>query len=238
MKRQLLIYAFLLWAQAAEASVITTLVEDSIVQPGGVRTTNGGTTLVDYFFNAEGSSNNSFASFAPVDFSVPSGAHILSTGVTLTLKLTEDNAAFTTPGMLDILLATDTTTNIGLGSPLAFQTSSLPHGVGTQLNNPAVLGSFSFPTSGNVNSGQVDTITLTPTGAQLTYLVNQVNTNGDIRLVLAPADANVAATYGGIGNSSFAGPQLTITDSSDAVPEPATVFLSLVGIVSVLLLKR
>jgi hypothetical protein len=132
----------------------------SIIQPGGPRTTDNGTALVDFFFNAEGSSNGSNASYAVADFS---GLHLGITSLgqlnSLSLTLTQANAAFTTNGTFGVYLSTDTTTNIGLGSPLTFQTTSSPTGLGTQLNNALgnSLGtSFAFVEVANGHQGVLD----------------------------------------------------------------------------------
>jgi hypothetical protein len=232
-----------LTAPAHAASV--TAFADSIIQPGGPRTTNGGTTLVDYFYNMEGSGNGQFASFAPADFS---GLHLgissLGQLAQFQLVLTEDNAAFSTPGNIGVFLSTDTTTNIGLGSPLTFQAAALPQGLGTQLNNAVAngpLGTFFFPTQGSGNSGQHDTINLLPglsslsSGAR-TALLAALNNGGTIRLVVAPEDAAVAATYAGIGNTTFPnGAPLLV---AAAVPEPSGLILLGLGLTSLPVLIR
>src|SRR5262249_10460306 len=88
--------ALALSAQAPRACADSvTAVADSIIQPAGPRTQNGGTTLVDFFFNAEGSGNGTNASFAVADFSgLRLGISSLSQLSQLQLSLTEDNAAF------------------------------------------------------------------------------------------------------------------------------------------------
>jgi hypothetical protein len=78
-----------------------------------------------------------------------------------------------------------------------------------------------------VANGHTDVFTFTPTGAALAYLTAEIDSAGKIRLIVAPDDANVAATYAGFSNTSVAGPMLTIS-SPLSVPEPSTVLL-LVG---------
>jgi hypothetical protein len=209
---------------------------DSIIQPGGPRTSGG--ALVNFFFNAEGGSNGSNASYAVADFS---GLHLGITSLSqlgsLSLTLTQANAAFTANGTVGVYLSTDTTTNIGLGSPLTFQAASSPTGLGTQLNsalgNP--LGtSFSFV---EVANGHQDVLNLLPnvsglSAAAQSFLLNALDNGSDIRLVVAAEDANVVATWAGIGNTSAPGnnppPILTAT----AVPEPSSVILTGLGIVA------
>jgi PEP-CTERM motif len=228
---------------AAHADSVTTF-EDSIIQPGGPRTTNGGTTLVDYFFNAEGSGNAGFSSFAVADFS---GLHLgissLGQLSQFQLQLTEDNAAFTAPGLIGVYLSTDTTTNIGLGSPLRFQSSATPQGLGSQLNNAVnnLLGSFQFPTTGGTNQGQLDTIDLSPGLSHLsssaqTALLNALDSGGTIRLVVAPENAPVAATYAGIND--FTHPNGAPTLVASAVPEPSSIVLIGLGLVGVAVASR
>jgi hypothetical protein len=210
---------------AHAGSAVATAV--SIIQPGGPRTTNGGTTLVNYFFNVEGSNNGTFASWAPADFT---GFHLglssLSQLGTFQLKLTEANAGFSHSGNVAVYLSTDTTTNTQLGSPLVFQTSLLPQGLGTQLNDAVSngpLGTYFFPQTGTGNNGTVDTINLLPgllglsSSAQNT-LLTALNTGTDIRLVIAPTDANVAATWAGIGNTS---PPATTRHRFSSPPSPS-----------------
>jgi hypothetical protein len=210
----------------------------SIIQPGGPRTTDNGTALVDFFFNAEGSSNGSNASYAVADFI---GLHLGITSLnqlnSLSLTLTQANAAFTTNGMFGVYLSTDTTTNIGLGSPLTFQTTSSPTGLGTQLNNALgnSLGtSFAFVEVANGHQGVLDLLPFVSglsAGSQ-SFLLNALDNGSDIRLVVAAEDANVVATWAGIDNTSAPGnnppPILTAT----AVPEPSTVVLLGLGIVA------
>jgi hypothetical protein len=228
----------------AHAGSVTAF-EDSIIQPGGPRTTNHGATLVDYFFNMEGSSNGPFSSFAVADFS---GLHLGLTSLSqlsqLQLQLTEDNAGFTTPGTIGVYLSTDTTTNIGLGSPLVFQSSALPEGLGTQLNDAisnGPLGTFFFPTTGSVNSGQVDTINLLDGVSSLgssarLALLNALDNGGTIRLVVAPQDANVVATYAGIDNFTF--PNGAPTLLASAVPEPSSFVLMGLGLLGLVVASR
>ncbi len=230
-------------APKADAAFVTAF-EDSIIQPGGPRTGGGGTTLVDYFFNAEGSGNGRNASFAVADFSgLRLGISSLSQLGQLQLRLTEDNAGFTRPGPIAVYLSTDTTTNIGLGTPLTFQAQNTPTGLGTQLNNAVgnQLGTFGFTATGSTGSGTVDTIDLTRGLSSLsmaaqTSLLTALDNGGTIRLVVASADPSgtVAATFAGINNTdpSFAtaGPALVATAASSAVPEPSSLILVGLGI--------
>jgi hypothetical protein len=240
----LLTILLLLFLTAPAHAGSVTASEVSIIQPGGPRTTGSGTTLVDFFFNAEGSNNGTFASFAVADFSgLHAGITSLSQLKQFQLQLTEDNAGFTTAGKIGVYLSTDTTTNIGLGSALKFQSSSLPQGLGTQLNGAVnnLLGTFSFPTTGSGSSGQIDTIDLTSGLSSLsssaqTTLLNALNNKGAIRLVVAPEDPNVSATYAGINNFSF--PHGAPVLSAAAAPEPSSLLLLALGLTSLPFLSR
>lgn len=192
--------------------------DNSTVQPGGPRSGGNG----QKFFNVEGSGNTTFASFGVADFKGSSfnyGAPVSAIN-SAELVLTESNAAFTAPGSLNIYLTQDITTGIDNGSSsLMFQASSGPDGIGTQLSPHSLIGTGMFSSSGNTNTGQVDTYALTLSSADKSYLVSQLNSGNDIRLIIAPADASVAATFAGFTNTAQAGPVLTI--DAAAVPEPA-----------------
>jgi hypothetical protein len=217
----------------AEAASVTTI-SDSIIQPGGPRTSGG--TLVDFFFNAEGNNNGSNASYAVADFS---GLHLGITSLSqlnsLSLTLTQANAAFTANGTVGVYLSTDTITPIGLGSPLKFQSSSSPTGLGAQLNNALgnSLGtSFAFV---QVANGHQDVLNLLPSvsglsAAAQSFLLNALDNGSDIRLVVAPQDANVVATWAGINNTSPPGTNPPPILTATAVPEPSSVILIGLGL--------
>lgn len=217
-------------AQAATFS--TSAINNATVQPGGPRSgTNG-----KRFFNIEGSNNNTFASFGVIDFATTSFGTISDPVNSLALTLQQSNASFTNAGSLQFYLTTDTTTNIEPStSPLNFNASNLPTGLGSQLNTKYLLGSGSFTGTSSTN-GTVDTFTFTPTGAAQTYLTNEINSGGLIRLIVAPNDATVAATYSGYSNTSSAAPSLTIGTTTTVggpnavgVPEPSLTWLDALG---------
>ena len=178
------------------------------------------------FFNVESDHNGAFASYGVADFHGSDfgfGGSVTAIN-SVQLMLTESNAAFSTPGALQFYLSHDTTTfidNTG-GSPAFFDHTMPPTGLGTQFDPKALVHSDTFNTTGNVNTGQVDTYTLTLTPADQTYLINQLNTGGPIRVIVAAGDDLVAATYAGFNNNTLSGPQLAI---DAVVPEPATLGL-------------
>ena len=114
--------------QQTRANIIRPAVNNATVQPGGPRPGING----KQFFNMEGSGNGTFASFGVVDFqSNPMNAQVTS----LTLVLTQANAAFTHDGGLIFFLSTDTATNIEpVTSPLIYSAGDIPTGLGAQLS--------------------------------------------------------------------------------------------------------
>jgi hypothetical protein len=207
-------------AGSARADVTLVATDNATVQPSGPRTgTNG-----KQFFNMEGTSNGTFADFGVVDFAT-TGAGPVSNLNLLTLRLTEDNASFTKPGGLAFYITTDTTTNIQPGtSPLAFNTNFPPQGLDGQLSTLLLLGTGTFTSTSSTPSGKVDTYSFALTSAEAGYLNGQLGT-GAIRLVIAPTDANVSATFAGFSDPDFTGPRLTLA----AVPEPGPLLQAALG---------
>jgi hypothetical protein len=194
----------------ARANIILPASNNATVQPGGPRAGVNG----KQFFNMEGSANGTFASFGVVDFQ-PSPMSLQVTSLTVTL--TQANAAFTHNGALTFYLSTDTATNIEPGvSPLIYNPADIPTGLGTQLSPIFPLGTGSFT---QVSDGTMDifSFSFSPSAAVASYLTSQISTGGRIRVVIAPGDPTVAATYAGFSNTEFAGPELTL-----AAPEPGT----------------
>jgi hypothetical protein len=227
------VLALALGCGAARADMVLVSASDNAtIQPGGPRPGANGKA----FFNVEGSANGTgiggFASFGVIDFDT-SLLHASSlTGASLVL--TQANAAFTHNGALSFFLAPDTTTSIQPGaSPLRFLGSALPGGVDTQLGSLVSLGpgTFTQGTGGPFGdgSGTVDTFTLGISPAAAALLTSEINA-GKVRLVVAANDANVSATYSGLTNNSFAGPQLELNGTITPVPEPASLTLFGTGV--------
>jgi hypothetical protein len=227
----LYLLALVAWggSDAAQADFITSATNNATVQPGGPRAGPN----AKFFFDVEGSSNGPFASFGVVDFQTPSGATIAQASA-LSLTLVQDNAAFTHAGSLLFYLSTDTATNIEPAtSPLKYQVGNIPTGLGTQLDPKFLLGSGSFTgVPGNSGNGTVDTFTFVLSAAAQSYLTTEVNANGRIRLIVAPNDAAVSATYAGFTDTTapFAPPKLTILA---VAAEPGSLALLSIGGVSV-----
>lgn len=211
----------------ASAAIEVPAVNNATVQPAGPRTGANGKR----FLNIEGSSYGNFASFGVLDFDVSSQIDPASIG-SLSLTLIESNAAFTTAGLLDFYISTDTATSIEPGGGLVFDTTDTPDGLGTQLQPLHLLGQGAFTTTGNTNTGQVDVYTFAIADGPLKdYLFEQIGT-GNIRIVVAAADETVAATFTGYTNTTLPTPSLRIVE----VPEPAT--LGVVAAGAIALLRR
>lgn len=215
---------------AAVADVFTAeAFNNSTIQPAGPRT--GSNNLA--FFNIEGSANGTFASYGVADFD---GDNFGVTTpvvdiVSAKLKLAQSNASFTNNGAVDLFLSKDTATiisNTG-GSPLTFQNANLPNGLGTQLNPKGLIASGVFT---EVANGDLDEYVLNLSAVidgmtVESILIAALNGGGNIRLIVAPADANVAATYAGYTNFTYAGPTLGI---EALVPEPVSASLLGLGL--------
>lgn len=200
---------------------------NATVRPSGPRSGTSGKA----YFNVEGNSFGQYASFGVADFSVNAFGigFTVADVLSLSISLTQSNAAFTAPGTVRIYLSTDTTTSIeSTNTALKFDTSSLPGGVGSQLGTLYSLGTGAFTTTGAVNNGTVDTYSLTLDSAAKAYLISQLNTPGAlVRLVITPETDGTAATWAGYTHSTYAGPTLTLDVAP--VPEPATMLGLLVG---------
>ncbi len=205
---------------------------NATVRPGGPRAAAAGKN----FFNIEGDSNGANASYGVADYTVASfGAGQVASVSNISVQLTQANAVFTAPGTLNFYLASDTATSIepAPASPLVYNAALGSEGIATtggQLGNLFLLGSGAFTTTGNVNNGQVDTFALTPSAQSRQFFASALNGGGTLRLVITPATATTAATYGGFSNTTAAGPILRFDAVGVAVPEPGTLALLVPGI--------
>jgi hypothetical protein len=203
---------------------------NATVQPGGPRTGGNGVA----FFNIEGSNNTTFASYGVARFDLTAEWASLDatygagnwTVTGAALALVESNAAFSAPGAINVYFSSDDATSILAGaSPLAYDVGSLPggnsQGVNGLLREGTPVASYVFPTTGNINSGQVDSYALTLTPG----LLSNLTPGGDaaVTLVFEGQDPGVAATYAGSTNATYDGPTLTII--AQAVPAPSSVLL-------------
>jgi len=179
------------WAQTV--TVGANAVNNATVQPGGPR----GGLFGKVFFNIEGNQFGSFASFGVVDFSAADFG--LSAAVAdvqgITLKLYDAPASFSANGTVRVWLSEATAVDIEpTTSPLRWNASALPDGVGNQLQPLHLLGSGTY-TKTTLDTEFVYTLTVPASARQ--YLVERLNSRGRIRLVVTPAEDGVAATYAG-----------------------------------------
>jgi hypothetical protein len=206
--------------------------DNATVQGGGPRAgTNG-----KIFFDAEGSSNGSFASFGVADFDysiVPPG-HLLPAAsiVDAQLWLTQDNAAFSIAGPISVYYTPNTAVSIQPGtSPLIDQTGKDgAASVDPALSPLILLGSGAFT---NTSTGTFDKIPLSFTGDATTGFLNAFNNGATLRLILTADAPSTAATYIGVNNGTD---PLLIIDYVP-VPEPSTIILLALGVFALPLLR-
>lgn len=269
--KRLLIGALVLAAiPAAQAVTLSQLAFDNgTIQGAGPRTGANGYN----FFNIENGAGT-FGSYGILDFN---GTQTISSGTnpapgtyggtfnfggpvsatSLTVRLTQDNAAFTASGALQFWIATANVTGT------SNHTGTSPNFADAAAEfSPVLLGSGTFtagtgtlvtgtgaPTA--AGSGTIDNYTFSLSGTAQTTVNNALNGGTPIRLIVTPNDSVVAATYAGFSvysNVSTADwtppyndpsvwrPQLTINASP--VPEPATMAVLGLGALGLLRRKR
>jgi hypothetical protein len=171
------------------------------------------------FFDVEGMSNGNFAAFGVADFASthfrnashqPIGQ--ISKINSISLVLTQDNAAFTTHGKLNFYVTRQLVTSIDPDPNSVETTFDVSDANGEGLNGQfAPLVMVGTGTFTQVMSGQVDTFTLTLDTDTQNYLVSVINNQCDFRIVVTPADPNVSATYAGFTDpNGYDGPTIMI----------------------------
>jgi hypothetical protein len=193
-------------AAYAQITVGTNAVNNATVQPGGPRTGINGKR----FFNIEGNNFGTFASFGVVDFSAQGFGLTEPVGdvVGITLKLYDAPAGFSANGTVRFWLSEDTATDIEPNtSPLRWDATALPDGLGGQLAPVHLLGSGTY-TKTTADTEFVYTLSL-PAAAK-PYFIGQVNAGDRIRLVVTPAEDGVAATYAGFNHATIRPPRLEL----------------------------
>ena len=185
-------------ASAPVASNGINVIETSGVYPAG-------TAGSDHYLDVGAA--GTFPSFAVLDFSV--GSFALTAPVTsvsaLTLSVTEANYAGSKAGNFAVYLTEDTAAiaTANNGSPLKYDTTQAPGGLGTQLGGSTTLFQIgTFASNANATSTSRDTFTLTLSAAAQSYFDQQLNagSTSDLRLVIASTDANGYATF--LGNTA------------------------------------
>ena len=186
---------------------------NGIFQPGGER--SGG----DYYFNVEGSSNGSYASWAGARWTFD--AITLDPGCVIDqicITLGQDVGGFTHDGLVKVYLAPDSIApEVQEGGNLAYPYA---HAASSTL-----LENFNFV---GQTDGYQDVFCYEPGDAGFDELAASVM-DGTLVMAFVDGDANVAATWGGIGNyaNEMGGPRLCV--SCSCVPEPSTMLMIVMG---------
>ncbi|HZZ28876.1 MAG TPA: PEP-CTERM sorting domain-containing protein [Pirellulales bacterium] len=196
---------------------------NATVQPTGPRAAPNGQLFLDT--EGDDSDPTNFSSFAVIDFNLASfqlGGSPFVNVSSVTLQLTENDAAFSNPGTISVYQTNAT------GVDISANNTSLKYQVG---NNGAAavdpsllplsneLGSAPFTTTGNPTNpslnGTVHTISLTFSNSDgsLTAFKSALNSGGSLRLVITPDTHDTAATFSGFNNTTFPGLSLSFTGS-------------------------
>jgi hypothetical protein len=222
-----LVAPWLLIAVRLQATMISMeAFDNATVQTSGPRAGSSGKS----FFNVEGENNGNFASYGVADFNFglqPQVAYIQS----ITLKLTQANSSFTQSGSFVIALdASPMYAGIQPGnSPLAYA----PPDYGTFQDESQGEIALDYLSGGlfggfppdlvyqftQLVTGWEDVISFLLAPWQQAALTSKLNAGESIRLIIAPVEPYVAATWAGYAHSSLAGPTLELEVMQ--VPEPA-----------------
>jgi hypothetical protein len=232
MKHRLFVPAVIALAAAvavAQADVLSVEATDNAtVRPDGPRSGSSGKA----FFNVEGSVNAAFASYGVADFSFGTLSSTVLSINSISLSLTQSNAAFTTDGGLVISLDTTASpVDIQPGtSPLAFDGAD--PGTATDVSDgDLTLSSLGGPfTFTQVANGNVDVYNLTLDAGSEAAIIAALNGGGTIRIVLGSGDTTVAATYAGTTNTTYDGPVLALDVTTDQVGVEATHWSAIKGL--------
>jgi hypothetical protein len=206
--------------------------------PSGIRQFAGnpnGTS--DLFFNIEGTSNGDFRTFSVADFRLPAVPGATAADLNRTrLQLFEAPAAFGAAGPIEVYLLGATASN--LISVANNPSSGTPQYQGNNNGLASIdpvfspfstlLGTATFTPRG---AGAMTEISLTFTGAAQAAFLTAVQTGGIVRFGVAPGNASVAATFGGLTNNNGA-PRLSV------VPGPASLVLGGLGVIGVAVIAR
>lgn len=212
-------------ALRAETTELQEARANATVLVGGVRSAPNN----DNFLNIEGSGNPGFFSFGVAEFDLSGFApapETVDSVNSIQLVFTQSNASFTKDGNLAFYITTDLDASIAAGSTnLKYDSTNDPErGLGSQLQDLYFLGTGVFT---QVGTGSQDTYTFTLSGAAQAYVREQFVNGGVFRIVIAPDNAAVAATWAGFNNNSNPGPQVSFEYTS--VPEASSVSLLMLG---------
>jgi hypothetical protein len=204
----LAVVAFL--APVAHADDFSTFAFDNAtVQPGGPRMGDFG----KIFMNIEGVDNGNFASFAAADFDTSTLGidFTVDTVTTVTVTLSQDNAAFTADGAINFYITEDPFTSIQPEDDAVFFDATDSEGLNGQLQPIHFLGSGNFTEGAN---GTVDVFSYDLDSDTAAYVAGVLNNQGTLRLVITPVDTGVAATYAGFSDANYPGPMITVSVTS------------------------
>ena len=181
----------LLAGKAAQAGEEATASKSVIIQPSGPREGRTG----EGFFNVEGKKNGEggkYASFGLLEFpSAEIGGEVVKAGE-LKLTLVQSVARFSVDGRIKFYLATGDVDPKGL----KFDPSGID-GLGSQVAARRPLGSGEFKKG---ETGHADTFALTLDDEARKSVSDRAAKGEPIRIVVAPDDEAVAATYFGAGS--------------------------------------
>lgn len=193
MRKFIALAALVALAGSALAQFSARAVDNATIQPGGPRSGSNGKR----FFNIEGNDYGQFASWGVLDFnSTDLGIGFQVNDITsLVLRLYDRPAGFSANGNVNFYITENTLADIQPGtSTLIFQSGDLPEGLAGQMDPIYYLGTGSYTVG---TRGDIIEYTLTLDANSRAYLISQINAGGRIRLVVAPAENSVAATYSG-----------------------------------------
>ncbi len=178
----------------AHAGVELTATRSLIIQPTGPRSGDAGSK----YFNIEGKGNDKFASFGILVFEIPKDLQDKMVK-NATLTLTQSIPGFAKDGAIRFFLAPD----LDATGELRFDPTA-DDGIGNQIKKLHALGSGSFK---KLETGKTESFSLTIDETAR----ERIAKGGTLCLVIAPADATVAATYFGANESAKdKSPRLTL----------------------------
>jgi len=199
-----------------EGAFVAETIENATVQTAGVRVLANGAV----FFNIQGSGFAANASYGGLRYDITAMATQFDAAFgagnwtvdKVLLRLTQANAGFTAPGPIDIFQTNNDTLNF---TPAATVLPPVYPNFATDFADRQPVVSYTFATTGNVNSGTVETYTLfDAAGSNLaggTAAAAEIQSaGGKLSLVLREGASTVAATYAGNTNITFAGPTIVV----------------------------
>lgn len=178
----------------------------------------------DYFFNVEGSSNGSYASWGGVrwtniNLGVEEGYTCEISEIDIALE--QSNSSFTADGPVKVYLISDSV------APEIQNAGNLNYAYKSTIESTGILlATYDFKEE---STGYADTISLNQGDSGFSELATSIQ-DGTLVLAFVEGSSSVAATWGGIGNYNAAAPSLNVSYSvTQSVPEPSTFVLLAIG---------